>query len=82
LSVVGVGDRVDRAAKSENKSGGGGRSVGITLILALVVVALALGGGLVVGRRRGPVAGIATGLGVLAAGLVGYVGLVASASSM
>ena len=56
--------------------------MGITLILAWIVVALALGVGVVVGRRRGAIVGIAMGLAVLAAGLIAYVGLVASTASM
>jgi hypothetical protein len=56
--------------------------VGITLILALIDVALALGVGVVVGRRRGAIVGIAMGVGVLAAGLVAYIGLVAATYSM
>lgn len=54
----------------------------ITLLLALIVVPLALGVGLVVGRRRGPIVGIAVGVGVLVAGGIGYVGLVALTWSM
>ena len=60
----------------------GGWKVGITLILALIVTTLAIGVGFVVARRRGPMVGIAVGLGVMAAGVVGYIGLVASTSSM
>ncbi|QDU23177.1 hypothetical protein [Urbifossiella limnaea] len=56
--------------------------MGITVILAAVVTALALGVGLVVGRRRGPATGAAAGGGVVAAGVLGYVGLVAATSWM
>jgi hypothetical protein len=56
--------------------------MGISLILASIFLALALGLGLVVGRRRGAIMGIAMGLGVLAAGVVAYIGLVASTYSM
>jgi hypothetical protein len=56
--------------------------VGITLILALIDVALALGLGVVVGRRRGAIIGLAMSLAVLAAGVVAYIGLVASTWAM
>jgi hypothetical protein len=49
----------------------------ITLLAALLVVPLALGVGVAVGRRRGPAVGIAMGLGVLVAAVIGYVGLFA-----
>ncbi|HEV3260945.1 MAG TPA: hypothetical protein VG013_29100 [Gemmataceae bacterium] len=52
------------------------------MLLALVVVPLALVVGVAVGRRRGPVVGIATGLGVLVAVGIGYVGLLALALPM
>jgi hypothetical protein len=45
----------------------------ITLILALVATLLAIGLGIAVGWWRGPVAGLATGIGVLATAVVGYV---------
>jgi hypothetical protein len=54
----------------------------MTLYVALLVVLLALGAGIAVGRRCGPVVGIAMGLGVLVAGGIGYVGLLALALPM
>jgi hypothetical protein len=54
----------------------------MTLLVPLVLVPLALGVGLAVGRRRGAVIGIAMGLGVLVAGGIGYVGLLALALPM
>jgi hypothetical protein len=54
----------------------------MTLYVALLVIPLALGVGVVVGRRRGPKAGIAMGLGVLVAGGIGYVGLLVLALPM
>lgn len=45
----------------------------ITLLAALIVVALTIIVSLVVARRRGSLAGVATGLGLLAAAVVGYV---------
>jgi len=54
----------------------------MTMLVTLLVVPLALGVGVAVGRRRGPVVGIAMGLGVLAAGGIGYVGLLAAALPM
>ena len=49
----------------------------MTLYVALFMVFVALGVGVWVGRRRGPVVGIASGAGVLAAGALGYFALLA-----
>ncbi len=49
----------------------------MTRIVALLVILAALGVAILVGRRRGPVVGIASGAGVLAAGAVGYFALLA-----
>lgn len=54
----------------------------MTILLAQLTIALALIGGMLVGRRRGPATGIAVGLGVLAAGLIAYIGLVTLAMGM
>ena len=48
----------------------------------MLVVPLALGVGVAVGRRRGPIVGIVLGLGVLVAGVIGYVGLLVLALPM
>lgn len=56
--------------------------MGISLILASIFVVLALGLGVVVGRRRGVLMGFAMSLAVLATGVVIYIGLVASTYSM
>jgi hypothetical protein len=56
--------------------------MGITLIPALIDVALALGLSVLVGRRRGAIIGLAMALGVLACGVIAYIGLVASTDSM
>jgi len=64
------------------RSAAGGRRLGMTLYVALLVVLLALGVGVAVGRSRGPIVGIAMGLGVLVAGGIGYVGLLALALPM
>lgn len=49
----------------------------MTFIAILVTVPVALGVGLAVGRRRGPVVGVASGAGVVAAGALGYFALLA-----
>ena len=49
----------------------------MTRIVALLVIPVALAVGVLVGRRRGPVVGIASGAGILAAGAVGYFALLA-----
>ena len=49
----------------------------MTLLVALFVFLMALGVGLTVGRRRGLVVGFAMGFGVLVAGGIVYVGLLA-----
>ena len=49
----------------------------MTFLVALLVILMALGVGITVGRRRGPVFGIAMGFGVLVAGGIVYVGLLA-----
>ena len=49
----------------------------MTLLVALFVSVVALGVGVAVGLRRGPVVGIASGAGVLAAGALGYFALLA-----
>jgi hypothetical protein len=54
----------------------------MTLYVTVFVTVVALGVGVAVGRRRGPVVGIASGVGVLAAGALGYVALLALALPM
>jgi hypothetical protein len=54
----------------------------MTLLVTPLVIYVALGVGAWVGRRRGPVAGIASGFGVLAAGALGYLALLALALPM
>ena len=49
----------------------------MTFLVALFVILMALGVGITVGRRRGPVVGIAMAFGVLVAGGIVYVGLLA-----
>jgi hypothetical protein len=56
--------------------------MGLTLILAAVVFVAALAVGIAVGLRRGAIAGIASGFGVLALGALGYVVLVSLMWSM
>jgi hypothetical protein len=55
----------------------GRRSFGMTFIAVPLVVSAALGVGVSAGWRRGPLVGIVSGLGVLAAGALGYVALLA-----
>jgi hypothetical protein len=47
----------------------------MTLLVIPLVIFVALIAGILVGRRRGWVAGIASGAGVLAAGALGYMAL-------
>lgn len=47
----------------------------MSLIVACFVAAVALGVGVEVGRRRGPLLGVGACVGVLAAGAVGYFAL-------
>jgi hypothetical protein len=54
----------------------------MTLFVTLFVIFVALGVGVWVGRRRGPVVGIASGAGVLATGALGYFALLALALPM
>lgn len=54
----------------------------MSFLVALLVVALALGVAVAVGRQRGLIVGVALGLGVLLAGVVGYVGLLVLALPM
>jgi hypothetical protein len=49
----------------------------MTFLVALVAIVVALAVGISVGRRRGLLAGIASGAGVLAAGALGYFTLLA-----
>jgi hypothetical protein len=49
----------------------------MTLYVTLFLIIAALGVGVWVGRRRGPVVGIASGVGVLAVGALGYFALLA-----
>jgi hypothetical protein len=49
----------------------------MTLLVSLLVIFVALGIGVAVGRRRGPVVGIASGAGVVAAGALAYVAALA-----
>jgi hypothetical protein len=51
--------------------------MGLTLLVALFVTVVALGVGVAIGLPRGPVLGIASGAGVLAAGALGYFALLA-----
>ncbi len=54
----------------------------MTLLVALFVTFVALVVGLAVGLRRGPLVGMASGAGVLAAGALGYFALLALALPM
>jgi len=54
----------------------------MTLLVTPLVIFAALGIGVWVGRRRGPLVGIASGAGVLAAGALGYIALLALALPM
>ncbi len=54
----------------------------MTILLGLFSILMALGVGIIVGRRRGPVVGIAIGFGVLVTGCIVYVGLLALALPM
>jgi hypothetical protein len=54
----------------------------MTLYVALLVTFAALGVGVAVGLRRGPVVGVVSGAGVLAAGALGYFALLALALPM
>jgi hypothetical protein len=54
----------------------------MTLIVTVLVAFAALGVGATVGLRRGPAAGAAAGAGVLAAGALGYLALLALALPM
>lgn len=49
----------------------------MTLVVALFVASMAVIVGIAVGRRRGGLVGIGIGLGLLLAGGLGYVGLLA-----
>jgi hypothetical protein len=49
----------------------------MTLLVTPLVIFVALGVGVLVGRRRGLVVGIASGAGVVAAGALAYIALVA-----
>jgi hypothetical protein len=54
----------------------------MTFLAALLVIMAALGVGVWVVRRRGPVVGIAAGVGVSATGALGYFALLASSLPM
>lgn len=54
----------------------------MTLLVILFVISVAMGVGISVGLRRGPVIGIASAAGVLAAGTLGYFALLALALPM
>jgi hypothetical protein len=54
----------------------------MTLLVTVSVISVALGVGVSVGRHRGPVVGIVSGAGVLAAGALGYFALLALALPM
>jgi hypothetical protein len=54
----------------------------MTLYVTFLVIFVALGVGVWVGRRRGVLVGIVSGAGVLAAGALGYVALLALALPM
>jgi hypothetical protein len=54
----------------------------MTLLVAVFLLGVAMGVGVLVGRRRGPVVGVASGAGVLVVGAVGYIGLLALALPM
>jgi hypothetical protein len=54
----------------------------MTLLVTPLVIFVALVVGVAVGRRRGPLVGFASGTGVLAAGALAYVGLLALALPM
>lgn len=56
--------------------------MGLTLLATPFVLLAALGAGIAVGRWRGPLAGIFSGVGVLAAAVLAYVVLLTLASSM
>jgi hypothetical protein len=49
----------------------------MTLYVTLLVIFVALGVGVWIGRRRGPAVAVASGVGVLAAGALGYFALLA-----
>ena len=54
----------------------------MTLLVTLLVICVALVVGVAVSRRRGPVVGVGSGAGVLAAGALGYFALLALALPM
>jgi hypothetical protein len=54
----------------------------MTLLVILLVTFVALGVGVSVGRRRGPMVGVVSGAGVVAAGALGYVAVLALALPM
>jgi len=54
----------------------------MTWLATLLVIVVASGAGVLVGRRRGLAVGIASGVGVLAAGALGYFTLLALALPM
>ena len=54
----------------------------MTLLAIVFVILAALGVGVWAGRRRGPVVGVASGAGVLAAGALGYFAVLALALPM
>jgi hypothetical protein len=49
----------------------------MTLLVTILVLLVAVGVGAAVGRRRGPVVGIASGAGVVIAGALGYFAVLA-----
>jgi hypothetical protein len=49
----------------------------MTLLVALFLVVIALSVGIWAGRRRGWVIGIASGTGILATGILGYIAVIA-----
>jgi hypothetical protein len=54
----------------------------MTFLVTLLVIVVALGEGVWVGRRRGPAVGVASGAGVVASGALGYVARLALALPM
>src|SRR5260221_629629 len=74
--------RPSEPAAEVRRSAAGGRKMDIALLIALLVVPLAFAVGVMAGRSRGPLIGFAMGLGMLVAGGIGYVGLVALTMSM
>jgi hypothetical protein len=54
----------------------------MTLLVTLLVIFVALGVGILVGRRHGLLVGIASSAGVLAAGALAYAALLASVLPM